>query len=142
MAQLRRNFPSLGQNFRSKRCQRIAILLVTSKREHLATQSHESDTIPLVPPKHLRNIACIRKSQALHECLSPCDTSRLVSVRPIFGCMWRLIWIFQRVSILKDGCDATCSGAENRGIGETEVCAEASLIDALVSAGDTRGREK
>lgn len=116
-----RGLPQLSQGLGRKGRQLVAIFLMACEREHLRAQSHELDAVLIVPSYHLDGVTRIGQPQALDPLLASCYIWRLGLVRPVLGGMLCLRRICEWVSVLNDGGDATCPGAEDGGFGGAKI---------------------
>ena len=112
-----------GQFFRDEGRKLVAVLRMTRKWKHLATQSHEFDAVSIIPSQHFHDIFCIRLAKGFNECLTSGDIWRLFSIWPVLGRMWWFIWIAEWMAVFYDRCNATCSRAEDWWIRKAKVSA-------------------
>jgi len=71
------------------------MLFMASKRKYFIAQAHKLYPIPIVPLKHLNDVAGIGETEILNVCLFPSNISRLVFVGTVLGSMRR---IFKRMA--------------------------------------------
>jgi len=76
---------------------------MASKRIHFTAQAHKLYPIPIVPLKHLNDVAGISETEILNLCLSPSDIGWLVFVGTVLGSMFRLGGVFKRMAVFQDG---------------------------------------
>ena len=113
MTQFRSNFPNFRQHLGGEWSQSVPVFFVTCKREHLTAQSHEFDTVSVIPPQHLDTVSCICQSQTLHICLSTSNVRRLIPIGSILRSMCRLTWIFEWMTIFEYRGNSTSSGGKD-----------------------------
>ncbi len=85
VAELGRHLAGLCEDFGSERCQFVSGFPVTGKRKHVGAESHELDTVPLVPSEHLDNVARISKPQTLDVLPPQTSVGFLRPVGPVLG---------------------------------------------------------
>lgn len=121
------NSTSLSQLLRDERGQFVAVLAVTCEGEHLAAQSEKFDTVSIIPLDHLDNVLCIRYPKRFDKSLAPSNICGLFSVWSVFCCVWWLVRVSQRVSILQDRGYSTGPRTKYGRIREAEVRIQACL---------------
>ena len=96
------------QRLRGERSRGVAILCMRSEREHLTAKSHKPNMVLLVPSYHLGDVLDVRQAHRLEITLSQLMVCRLRTIGAVFGWVFWLVWVLQRMAVFKDRLDAAC----------------------------------
>lgn len=121
VAQFSDNLANLCQCLRSERRKLISILLMRSKREHLARQAQELDAILVVPSEHLDDISGIGQTDRFDILLASLYTGRLLAIGTVLGWVFGLIGVAKRVSVFQNRSDTASSRSKDRRCAIAEI---------------------